>query len=211
LLGAIDCHCDNLIAAGDQPVLIDAETLLHRRFRSPAYRGPAELLRTGLLPLPDVNEVHDYKVSGLGGATLGPHTPTLRGEILSLSAYRNEVAKGFQRMWNLMGKSDTMIRTAIQRLRKLRWRRVYCPTSRYKEICNASLKPSALRSGIARWQTIEAELRRNNTPKSIARREIKAIVRLDVPHFSDRLPGNPRVTASDSLSTLLSWIHSARF
>jgi type 2 lantibiotic biosynthesis protein LanM len=31
LLQAVDCHCENLVAAGEHPVLIDCETLMHHR------------------------------------------------------------------------------------------------------------------------------------------------------------------------------------
>jgi type 2 lantibiotic biosynthesis protein LanM len=31
LLQAVDCHCDNLVAAGEHPVLLDCETLMHHR------------------------------------------------------------------------------------------------------------------------------------------------------------------------------------
>lgn len=47
LLGAVDCHAENLIARGAEPVLIDAETLGHpevERFED------ASVLRTGYLP-----------------------------------------------------------------------------------------------------------------------------------------------------------------
>jgi lantibiotic modifying enzyme len=215
LIGAIDCHCDNLIAAGDQPILIDAETLLHREPNSSAYRGPAALLRTGLLPLPEPDNLGTCEVSGLGGITMGSHTPMLQGKILPLSAYRGELAEGFRRMWNLIGKPHTTISTAFDRqicqMRGLRWRRVYYPTSRYAEVREASLQPSAFRSGTARWQAIETQLRRNGTSNSIIHREIRSIVRLDVPYFTDRAIANSRIAASDSLSALLSWIHSARF
>src|SRR3974390_2841954 len=38
-----DCHGENLIAAGDQPVLIDHETLLQPRFEIQSEEGPLTL------------------------------------------------------------------------------------------------------------------------------------------------------------------------
>ncbi len=78
LLDATDCHCDNLVARGDFPVLIDAEALLSPRVRlapgGAALRAARWLddsvLRCGLLPQfeagPDVQTAYD--ISGLGGA-----------------------------------------------------------------------------------------------------------------------------------------------
>lgn len=59
-LEAIDCHFENLIAAGDQPVLVDLETLFQPRLTLPEPPHPDErlagrvlarsVLRVGLLP-----------------------------------------------------------------------------------------------------------------------------------------------------------------
>ncbi|HZX02072.1 type 2 lanthipeptide synthetase LanM family protein [Kribbella sp.] len=75
VLDGTDMHFQNLIAAGDQPVLVDVETLFHPTHvpatpatHDPAYRALLEsVYRTALLPLlvPGENGVAD--VSGLGG------------------------------------------------------------------------------------------------------------------------------------------------
>lgn len=61
VLDAVDCHAQNLIAVGDQPVLVDLEALLHPDLREPAkdlsvserlarQDAAHSLLRSGLLP-----------------------------------------------------------------------------------------------------------------------------------------------------------------
>lgn len=59
LLGATDCHYENLVAHGEHPVLIDAETILQPRMRDAAEDGVTgtegerswdTVVRTGLLP-----------------------------------------------------------------------------------------------------------------------------------------------------------------
>lgn len=61
VLDAVDCHAQNLIAHGDQPVLVDCEALFHPDLREPAKDlSPSErlarhdaahsVLRSGLLP-----------------------------------------------------------------------------------------------------------------------------------------------------------------
>ncbi|WNZ43923.1 type 2 lanthipeptide synthetase LanM family protein [Leptolyngbya boryana CZ1] len=80
VLEATDCHFENLIASGEHLVVIDAETLLHPRFKSESielaqtaqsmalYQMGNSVLRTALLPsweMDDQNStVFDY--SGLG-------------------------------------------------------------------------------------------------------------------------------------------------
>ncbi|RCG22422.1 type 2 lantipeptide synthetase LanM [Sphaerisporangium album] len=74
-LGATDMHFDNVIACADQPVIIDAETLLHPAL--PAALGDApdpaiaalttSVMDTMLLPLPLVGDQGAADMSGLGG------------------------------------------------------------------------------------------------------------------------------------------------
>lgn len=71
---ALDVHCENLIASGDQPVLVDAETVFHPtlpapvRAKDPAATALAESVhRTALLPLMIVGENGVLDLSGLGG------------------------------------------------------------------------------------------------------------------------------------------------
>lgn len=71
---AADVHCENLIACGDQPVLVDAETLFQSGLRTsgvaadPAARALADsVYRTALLPMMVVGDNGAMEVSGLGG------------------------------------------------------------------------------------------------------------------------------------------------
>ncbi|MFG2692665.1 type 2 lanthipeptide synthetase LanM [Kitasatospora sp. NPDC048407] len=75
VLGGTDIHYENLIAAGDQPVLVDLETLFHPDLRpaeplgdDPARRVLADSVqRISLLPFPMFGEHGALDVSGLGG------------------------------------------------------------------------------------------------------------------------------------------------
>ena len=71
---ASDVHCENLIACGDQPVLVDAETLFHPTLLAPfSSPDPAtvalseSVYRTALLPFMIVGENGAMDLSGLGG------------------------------------------------------------------------------------------------------------------------------------------------
>jgi type 2 lantibiotic biosynthesis protein LanM len=84
-LEAVDFHCENLIAAGEDPVLIDLEALFHPRLAQAGHPAADEMardvfehsvLRVGLLPqrlLPSA-ESAGVDLSGLGG-TGGQLTP----------------------------------------------------------------------------------------------------------------------------------------
>jgi class II lanthipeptide synthase len=84
-LEATDCHYDNLIAAGGQPVLVDLEALLHPRMEQPEPRLPDEklahrallesVLRVGLLPF-RVGESEDFEGVDLSGVAAVEGAPT---------------------------------------------------------------------------------------------------------------------------------------
>ncbi|WP_354643008.1 type 2 lanthipeptide synthetase LanM family protein [Kitasatospora camelliae] len=76
VLDATDLHLENLIAAGDQPVPVDVETLFHPPALSRRPSGPVDpaalalagsVHRTGLLPTLLLGEDSARDVSGLGG------------------------------------------------------------------------------------------------------------------------------------------------
>ena len=98
LLEGTDCHGENLIAAGDQPMLVDLETLLQPRLaardderltgaeRDCAEDGLRSVLRSGMLPVRIWREADDQSgvdVSALGwaaGQELPRDVPTLRAD-----------------------------------------------------------------------------------------------------------------------------------
>jgi type 2 lantibiotic biosynthesis protein LanM len=75
VLDGTDMHYENLVAVGDQPVLVDIETLFHPSHtpagalsRDPAYRALlSSVYRTALLPLLVSGEHGVADMSGLGG------------------------------------------------------------------------------------------------------------------------------------------------
>ncbi|MFJ9952067.1 type 2 lanthipeptide synthetase LanM family protein [Kitasatospora sp. NPDC091207] len=78
-LEGVDLHCENLLAHGDQPVLVDVETLLHPVLGEGATTLPdpaaaahaASVHRTCLLPQLLVGELGAVDVSALGAAPGG--------------------------------------------------------------------------------------------------------------------------------------------
>ena len=84
VLDGTDMHCENLIADGDQPVLVDVETLFHPSMmasgalsRDPAYIALlSSVSRTALLPLLVTGEHGVADLSGVGGdeGSTAPHS-----------------------------------------------------------------------------------------------------------------------------------------
>ncbi len=74
-LDGTDIHHENVIAVGDQPVLIDIETLFHPTLLPPAVTGPdpamralmSSVQRTSMLPTLVVGEHGVLDMSGVGG------------------------------------------------------------------------------------------------------------------------------------------------
>ncbi|MFI6029885.1 type 2 lanthipeptide synthetase LanM family protein [Amycolatopsis magusensis] len=83
VLDATDMHYENLVAAGDQPVLVDVETLFHPGWTPRTSAGPdpalsalnASVMRTALLPRLLLGEHGSLDVSGAGGQS-GVDYPT---------------------------------------------------------------------------------------------------------------------------------------
>jgi type 2 lantibiotic biosynthesis protein LanM len=81
VLGGVDFHSENLIAAGEHPVLVDLETLFHGvpasdvaldAISTAEAAAATTVLRTGLLPHPILGDEHvaGFDPSGLGGGAV---------------------------------------------------------------------------------------------------------------------------------------------
>lgn len=72
-----DMHCENVIACGDQPVVVDTETILHPYLHDdadPAARALSRSVhRTALLPQLFLGEHGAFDISGLGGDRGAPY------------------------------------------------------------------------------------------------------------------------------------------
>lgn len=83
LFGACDLHCENMIARGEYPVLIDLETLIHLQSRK-VHRDEIfnSVLKTGILPiyLPSSNRVGNEvgALCGEGGRKSKMRIPVIR-------------------------------------------------------------------------------------------------------------------------------------
>jgi hypothetical protein len=187
LLEAVDCHRDNVIASGEYPVLIDAETLCHvaRETKTQSLLDP--LYETGFLPRAGQRPSRQYQSSVLGRTTSGQHAPRIAAKPLSAARYEIEIVDGFRGTWRCLLGTTSRRSAFVRRLQRLRRRErrwIYWSTRNYDAIRRASVQPAALRSGIERDLLIARSCMRSAVPESVVREEINALKRLDIPYFS---------------------------
>jgi hypothetical protein len=188
LLRAVDCHRDNVIASGEHPVLIDAETLWHIAGEERAEDLLDPLYRTGFLPTSGRRSTYQYQSSVLGRTQRGRHIPFIASNPLGAARYEVEIVDGFRQAWCcLLG---TRARRAafnrhLLRIQRLKRRQLYLSTVDYDTILQASIQPAALRSGVDR-NTLIARLCRRAVSRRVIRGETNALKRLDIPYFVGR-------------------------
>jgi lantibiotic modifying enzyme len=186
LLKAVDCHRDNIIASGEHPVLVDAETLWHIAGEKKTKSLLDPLFGTGFLPTSGRRSSYQYRSSVLGRTVPGKQTPHIAARPISAERYENEIVSGFRRAWRcLLGTAGRRAAFArhLQRLLRRERRRIYWSTGNYDAIRRASIQPTALRSGVDRNVLIARLCARSAVPHAVIREEINALKRLDIPYF----------------------------
>lgn len=189
LLRAVDCHRDNIIAAGEHPVLVDAEALWHIGPEWKTETPVDRLYRTGFLPGSSGQGLQS-RSSVLGRTTTGQHVPRIRVNALRAAQYEREIVAGFCRAWRCILGTRTRRAAFVRRSRRIcsrkrRW--IYRPTETYAAIARASIQPTALRSGIERDLLLSRLCSRRTVPATVIHDEIDALKRLDIPYFTRRL------------------------
>ena len=194
-LRAVDCHRDNMIASGEYPVLVDAETLWHVTAKTNTQNFIDGLYETGFFSRSARRSSYQYRSSALGRTAPGKHTPHIAARPLSAEGYEIEIINGFRRAWRcLLGTTSrrAAFGRRLQRLRRRELRRIYWSTGNYGAIGRASIQPAALRTGIDRNLLIAHLCTRSAVPQAVIRKEINALKRLDIPYFTRiTTPGTP--------------------
>lgn len=194
---AVDCHRENLIAAGEHPILIDAESLLHPADPDEPLETATCLDRTGFVPTRRGLPGWRYPSSPLCGHA-GAHNPTVKGRSCEPFRYRSDVLKGLLRTQRLIGVSTEHRRAfarRLARLEKLRWRWIVRPTQEYLRLRDISIQPGALIS-IRKRQNVIRKLcisTRLHLPDIVTRAEAAAIERFDVPYFTRRMTSPAKI------------------
>ncbi|HEX8897285.1 MAG TPA: DUF4135 domain-containing protein [Chthoniobacterales bacterium] len=215
VLKAVDCHRENVIVAGEYPILVDTDAIWHV---SPltATQSPSDLLyRTGFFPNSRPNSLQSVS-SVLGGSLGGRQLARVRNELTNPACYGDEILRGFFQGWRcLLGTRERRAaferRAARVRAQKRRW--IYCATQRYAGILRASLEPAALRSSAARARVVRRLCSRPSVSQNVVKAEIKSLMQLDIPYFTRRTQGwmprekvRPPAELKDAIRQALGWI-----
>jgi lantibiotic modifying enzyme len=209
--GATDIHGGNLIARGDQPVVIDAETLFHPTLPAPRTTAPdpaahalaASVHRTALLPSPVPAPAGLLDQSGLGGAGLagrerGRNRPWAGGVTAEPADYTGAVLAGFRCGYDAIASDRAAFSELLESGRDLEVRVVARPSSGYAWLLDEATEPGLLRDAPARERALAA-LHEVSAPDQFWRRladaELADLATGDIPLLTTR-PGGRDVWSS---------------
>jgi len=185
LLKAVDCHRENVIAAGEHPVLVDVDALWHVSSLTKT-QSPADVLyRTGFFPNLKRRSLQS-RSSVLGWSRTGKHLARVKGRAVAAAYYTEEIVRGFSRGWKCLIGTPTRRLVFLKRLRQIRAgprRWIYQATEKYAAIRKASVSPAALQSDAAREALLERLSSRSAVSRAVRDAEIKALQQLDLPYF----------------------------
>jgi lantibiotic modifying enzyme len=188
VLRGVDIHPANIVASGDQPVVVDCETLLHPVTALPEYARDedASIARTGMLMVLRVPEFVSSKSENV----------------------LMQITEGFRAMHDFLRHRATSayLQKWRNRLQKIPGRNVYRPTAHYYETLKGSLVPSLLTSGLERSLYLRARCREDCTSPRRIHSEVRALENADIPVFRRKqrrikIDLSER-TLEDSLSTM---------
>jgi len=188
LMKAVDCHRQNIIAAGEYPVLVDIDALWHVS-RLTTTQSPEDVLyRTGFLPNSKPRSLQS-RSSVLGRAATGPHLPMIARKPVFAAPYTKAIVTGFRRAWNCIVGTKNRREEFLQHLRKVRAQRrrwIYRATEGYGATLQGSIQPAVLRSRAERNQFIADSCLPRAPSRSVGKAEISALTQLDLPYFVRR-------------------------
>ena len=188
LLKAVDCHRDNVIASGEQPVLVDVDALWHVSHLTKTQSPRAVLYRTGFFPNSNRHSLQS-RSSVLGRTTTGKHLARIGDKPMEAARYQREIVRGFTKAWHCILGTPRRRVAFLRRLRRIRSqerRWIYWATAKYAAIRQASIQPAALRGGLERHRLIARLCGRETVTSAVLRAEISALECLDIPYFTRR-------------------------
>lgn len=215
LLKAVDCHRENVIAAGEFPVVVDVDALWHVSPLTKTQSPTTLLYRTGFFPNSRRRSLQS-RSSVLGFARTGKHLARIHDRPVEASDYAKEIVRGFCRAWDcLLGTSSrrSIFLRKLHQIRRLPRRWIYLATERYAAILRASVSPSALKAEEARKALITALCRRSSATPGLIGAEVRALMQLDLPYFvrqtNELMPADKSAMPSELVEAIQNTLLSA--
>ncbi len=193
LARGVDMHRENLVAAGEYPVLIDLETLWHPQEHINAGASPLanSVFRTGFLPLEDSAVGATYELSGLSRRTQdGDNTlpsahnlPIFEGVGQPASPFLSDILTGFE--WvgrqTFEGRREReSLRERLLELKDCPRRRILRSTAQYRTAIEKLIAPWALQAQEWTEDTLTRCFALGGPPLEAAER--RALQELDIPY-----------------------------
>lgn len=188
LLNAVDCHRDNLIAAGEHPVLIDIDALWQVSPLTKTQSATDLLYRTGFFPNSNPASLQS-RSSALGRSATGSHLARIGARPVAAADHADQIIAGFTAGWSCLLRTSPRRAAFLQRVRRLRTqerRWIYLATETYAAILRSSIQPGVLISSAARASVIRSLCVRSSVGSDTVEAEIEALERLDIPYFTRR-------------------------
>jgi type 2 lantibiotic biosynthesis protein LanM len=227
-LAATDCHHENLIAAGEHPVVVDLESLFHPQIqRGPRTRPNEDLrsqfalhsvLRVGLLPF-QVGQGDDFAGVDISGVAAidgqptpekviqwrgigtdemrverdravmegGRNRPLLDGRPAQVGEFREEMARGFAAVYELLAGHPEELQRQISRFADDPVRVVLRATRIYGALLLESFHPDYLRDALDRDRLFDRLWLEADFQPCLARAitaEHRDLAEGDIPFFS---------------------------
>jgi lantibiotic modifying enzyme len=204
LLRLRDLHRENWIAAGSQPILVDAEMMgsLNQAGtgcgESSRPRCCYDLLSLGLFPLYPADRLGVYDGAAPFDAMLRPHEPVtwlpkLEGKIALPQAYVRELVAGYRQMakpW--ADRIGTAILQIHRKIRNSQRRLLYRATAEYYEMLKSSLQPVYMLNEGDRRAYLLTRCRSQRKNRERAGMEVNELVRCSIPRFTAQLVAEAR-------------------
>lgn len=210
-LGTTDLHCENVIACGEYPVLIDLEALV-------SHQITQSVLGIGLLPVYHWNRDGEGIDSSALGAEEGQRYPfkipailhagtsemcidyqypvskkldnrvSFNGKIIDASLYRKEIMDGFECAYQKVLAEKADFEKILRILSDSKSRVLMADTQRYSMLLSTSYHPSLLMNAREREKFLYSLWNgRDEKDKNIVESEVRSLKQGDIPYFYDYL------------------------
>ena len=192
LFSSTDMHCENVIANGDMPVLVDMETLMSGKIaRAPKlYNLTKSVLCSHLLCNFARNDNKILDVSGFSGVTSGlNNVPRVKEKHIFLWEKTTVFLKGFENAYKFFLENKTKIRPLILLFENCDFRQILRPTATYDAISTLLTKvdeekrKSLAENILSRAYKRDIDKNRIDIAKDILLYEIEAVLKNEIPLF----------------------------
>ena len=197
ILGASDLHRENWLAAGAQPILVDAEMI------GAVDRQPlGALLETGLLPLIARDRAGSYRgIAPFDAAAFDTSPPACwprwNGKAQPPAKYLDDLIGGFQAIARVFAKPQLarqfFAEIALPMSRRRRGRILYRASAEYGRLLRESLEPVMMSLPGKRRRWLASKCRESSINRSTGRTEARALLGCDIPKFTTRIPAPSRL------------------